>query len=225
MGLGILFVGYFLLLNFAYSYFTDAIAAAVMLYALYKLSGINASFKRAMFASAAFLVLGLSELALSVVNTFSLLGDILTVYSIIAMMRHGLIFITTLLTLLGIKELSDEVELPELSRRAVRNISFAFPVYSLNIILEAGELANFIPETVLRLLYLVCILLTMTVIVLNLLLIYGTHMRVYIPGEEKTEEKSKFGFVNSFRAHEEEKQREYAEYRLTKLKNKKRKKK
>ena len=50
-------------------------------------------------------------------------------------------------------------------------------------------------------------------------------MRICMPEDKEMEEKeSKFGFVNSFRRHEEEKQREYAEYRLEKMKKKMEKK-
>ena len=58
---------------------------------------------------------------------------------------------------------------------------------------------------------------------LNLVQIYGAHMRIYLP-ENEVEKESRFGFVNAFRRHEEEKSREYAEYKLEKMKAKKAKK-
>ncbi len=224
MGLGILFVGYFLLLNFAYSYFTDAIAGAVMLYALYKLSKINDSFKRSIYPTALFLLLGIGELILSIVTTILPTGDFTLIYTVTAIIRHAVIFLLTMLILLGIKELALEVDIPELAKRCVRNVYFSMIAYALNIILEAGELADFIAPKILVTLYLVSIILTMAIIALNLTAIYGAHMRIYIPEDNKNSG-SKSKLLSAFEAHEEEKSREYAEYRLEKLKNKKKKKK
>jgi hypothetical protein len=47
-----------------------------------------------------------------------------------------------------------------------------------------------------------------------------------MPGDEDVgERKSRFEFVNSFRRHEEEKQREYQEYKLEQIKKKQAKRK
>ena len=52
-------------------------------------------------------------------------------------------------------------------------------------------------------------------------------MRICMPGEKTYTEprKSKFEFVNKFREHEAEKQKEYAEYKLSKMANQSKKKK
>ncbi len=223
MGLGILFVGYFLLLNFAYSYFTDAIAAAVMLYAFYKLSGINRGFRRGAFAAGGFLLLGLAELLLSVLDTVFVLGDISAIYTALAILRHLTVFILTMLMLLGISELSDEVDLPELSKRCKRNIYFSMGVYLLNILLETTELADLIDPKILVSLYLISLILTLVIISLNLIAVYGAYMRIYIP-ETENKQRKKSKLRSAFEAHEEEKAKEYAEYRLEKLKNKKKRK-
>ena len=64
MGFGTLFVGYFFILNFPYCAYTDALAALLMLYGLYKLSGINENFKRATYFTAVFALFGIAELFL-----------------------------------------------------------------------------------------------------------------------------------------------------------------
>ncbi len=222
MGLGILFVGYFLLLNFAYHYFTDAIAAAVMLYAFYKLSYINTGFKRALAAAACFTVLGVGEFAITVLNTLMPLDGTAIIITAMAILRHLSIFTITLFMLMGLCDLAAEVDLPPLAVRCRRNIYFSVFVYSLNILLEAGELASFIDPKILVTLYFASLILTTAVVILNLMIIYGSYMRIYIPGEEK--EKKKSSLARSFEAHEQEKQREYAEYRLEKLKAKNNKK-
>ena len=61
MGFGILFIGYFLILNLTYYGLTDVIAAAVMLLGLYNLSGYNKYFKWAFIATSVFLALSLGE--------------------------------------------------------------------------------------------------------------------------------------------------------------------
>ena len=223
MGFGILFVGYFLLLNFAYSYFTDAVAGAVMLYAFYKLSGVNRSFKRAALTAGGFTLFGLCELLVSVFSSLLPFEYITTVFSVIAMMRHLLVFALTFFMLSGIKDVALEVDLPYLAKRCVRNVYFALPVYTLSLILEAGELASFIDPRILVTLYFISLVLTFAIISLNLVQIYTAHMRIYLPEEEK-EDSSHFEFVNAFRRHEEEKSKEYAEYKLGKIIEKKNKK-
>ncbi len=227
MGLGILFVGYFLLLNFAYHYFTDAIAAAVMMYAFYKLSYINTGFKRAMYASAGFAVLGILEFAVTVINSFMPIGGISYILTASAIVRHMLIFTLTFFMLTGLRDLAEEVDISTLVVRCKRNIYFAVPIYSLSILLEAGELADLISPKIIVTLYFVSLVLTVAIIILNLMVIYGAHMRIYVPEDEK-KKKKKSRLAEAFEAHEEEKAREYAEYRLEKLKlknNKKEKKK
>ena len=65
------------------------------------------------------------------------------------------------------------------------------------------------------------IIATLALIGVNLSVVFSAYYRICMPedqGVEFKEKKSKFGFVNAFRAHEEEKQREYAEYKLDKMK-------
>jgi hypothetical protein len=51
-------------------------------------------------------------------------------------------------------------------------------------------------------------------------------MKICMPDEltEKEDKKSRLGFVNKFKEHEEEKRREYAEYKLEQLRKKNQKK-
>ena len=58
-------------------------------------------------------------------------------------------------------------------------------------------------------------------VIFNLTAIYGCYMRICMPGErDLPERESRFGFINAARRYQEKKQREYAEYRLGKLKEK-----
>ena len=224
MGFGTLFVGYFLLLNVGYTYYTDALAAAIMLYAFYRLSSINKPFRRAAFAAGAFLVFGLSELILSLISSLGIFSVANLLFTIFAMLRHLIIFAITALMLSGIKEVALEVDLPYLAKRCVRNVYLALPIYTLCLILEADELASFIAPEILITMYFISLILVITITTMNLVQIYSAHMRIYIPDEEKEEKQSRFEFVNKFRRHEEEKSKEYAEYKLNKIIEKKTKK-
>ena len=221
MGFGILFVGYFLLLNFAYSYFTDAIAAAVMLYASYKLAYLNDGFRNAVWAALGFLLFGLAELTLSVLETIGI--DISVMLAMRPVLRHLIIFALSFFILDGVKKVAREVDLPYLAKRCVRNVWLTLVACMFSVILEATSLANVVDARVLVGLYLISIAFTLAIIGLNLAQIYSAHMRIYLP-ENEVEKESRFGFVNAFRKHEEERSREYAEYKLEKAKSKKAKK-
>jgi hypothetical protein len=223
MGFGILFVGYFLLLSFAYAYFTDALAAAVMLYALYKLAYLNDGFKNALRTSVGFLVFGLCELGISFAELLLPTADLAILFGARAIFRHLLIFALSFFILDGVKKVAKEVDLPYLAKRCVRNVWLTLASCVLSVILEATSLTSFVEARVIVGLYLISIVFTIAVISLNLVQIYGAHMRIYLP-ENDAEKESKFGFVNAFRRHEEEKSREYAEYKLEKMKAKKAKK-
>jgi hypothetical protein len=66
----------------------------------------------------------------------------------------------------------------------------------------------------------------MALIVISLIVIYNCYMRICMPEDEDMPEKeSRFKFVNAFRRHEEEKRKEYADYKLEKFKKKQQKQK
>lgn len=227
MGFGTLFVGYFLLLNFAYYDMTDAIAAAVMLYAFYKLKGINRGFNQALIAVAVFTVFGLAELVISVLGTTVPGLDFSAIVWLRPILRHGIICITSFLMLIGMRDVAEEVGLPIIANRCVRNFYITGIVYVLNVFLEIAGLVSILGPQILAYLYFGATIATMVTIILNLISIYSCHMRICMPGDDvDTEKESRFGFVNEMRRHREEKEREYAEYKLEKFKskNKKRKK-
>ena len=224
MGFGTLFIGYFFILNFPYCEFTDAIAASLMLYGLYKLSGLNDWLRLSFFFTAGFAVLGVLELGLELYGMLSTVGSSLLVF-ILVLLRHAVICATTAFMMLGIRDVAREVGLKSLAEKSNRGAFVAIGVYLLNILLESTVLSAFVPGAVLAYLYVFTTLATLTLIVFNLTCIYSAYMRICMPEDRDMEEKaSKLGFVNAFRKHEEEKSREYAEYRLEKIKKKQEKK-
>lgn len=228
MGFGTLFVGYFLLLNIAYFTYTDAIAAVIILLGLYKLRTVNKPFSAAMWVSLGFAVFGCAELVLEVCGTFAYIPHEEAVYSAIATVRYGVLLALSYLTLTGMGAVAREVGLGKISDKAMRLRYAAAFIYTLDIILEASALSRIIDVKILVTLSVAAILATLIVTAAVLVEIYRCYMRIYMPGDEDMSPKrSKFKFIQDFREHEEQKQREYAEYKLSvqKKKQEKRKKK
>ena len=228
MGFGILFIGYFFLLNFPYCDYTDALAAVLIMYALYKLYKVNDGFRYAFYASVAFTLLGLFELGVAAYGMFIPIDGGSPVIFLPALLRHLILAFLVFLLLSGIYEVADEVGLSEIAKKARIRSYLTVGVYALSIFLESALLAAFIAPKILVTLYAFTIAATLAVIIMNLCSIYSCYMRVCMPEDYEMEEKpSKFGFVNEFRRREEEKNREFAEYKLSKMqsKNKKQRKK
>lgn len=225
MGFGTLFIGYFFILNFPYCEFTDAIAAILMLYGLYKLSGINEWFRLSSYASAVFAVFGAAELGVELYGMFSTLNRGSIIFLISVLLRHVIVAALTAFMMFGIRDVAREVGLSSLREKSMRGACVAIGVYLLNILLESTVLTLFVPMQVLAFLYVFTTLATLTLIVFNLSCIYSAYMRICMPEDKEMDEKeSKLAFVNAFKKHEEEKSREYAEYRLEKLRKKQEKK-
>lgn len=226
MGFGILFIGYFFLLNFPYCEFTDAIAAILMLYGLYKLSGINEWFRRSGIFAMAFSAFGIFELFVELFGMFVSVDRGSILFLISALIRHVIVCSVTAFMMFGIRDVADEVGLSELKEKSARGGYVTIGMYLLSIVLESTLLASIIPSKVLAYLYVFTLLATLTLTVFNLTCIYSAYMRICMPEDKEMEEKeSKLGFVNAFRRHEEEKSREYAEYKLERMKKKLEKKK
>ena len=218
MGFGTLFVGYFLLLNLTYYGFTDAIAAALMLLGLYKLSPINQHFKMASIASALFLAFSVGELGIAAYEMLFRSISTPALVSILSIGRCLLIGLLTAFMLRGIAEVAKEVDIPDLHSKASRLSVISAVVYSMWIVLEAplSFMGDFIPAV----LSLIVMLATFALLIVNLTVIYSCYMKICMPGDEDiTKEKpSRFGFVNEYRARKAERERETMEHQAKLLK-------
>lgn len=231
MGLGTLFIGYFLLLNLTYYGYTDLISGLIMLMALYKLLPINKEFKIAFYTAAVFSLFGMAELIISVVSMFvPTLEEMLLVY--ITPLRYVVIAFLTAFILRAIRNLASEVGLKALASKANYYFWVSTAAFLIIAIFDL-PLFSFMPPKALAIISILLLLAVFVIVAINLTVIYKAYMRICMPGECdcKEEKKSRFGFVNKFREHEAEKQKEYAEYKLSKMKesvnknkNKKRKK-
>lgn len=221
MGFGTLFFGYFLLLNITFFSYSDIIAAFLMMYAFYKLSGINKGFKYSFYASFAFAVFGFVELAVTVIELFLPSLDIGTLTSVSTMVRSLIICVLTVFMLTGIRDVCLEVGIKRIADRCKKAIYVTFILYTLNIIWQTDILGAFNLKAVVIIGYLVMVSIIFLVIV-NLLSIHTCFVEICMPDEQtpkgRAEKKSRFGFVNAFRRHEEEKRREYFEYKVEKMK-------
>ena len=230
MGLGTLFIGYFLLLNVTYFGYTDLICGLIMMMALYKLSPINKEFKYAFCSASVFSVFGLAELVIKVISLFNpgLENEILLY---VTPPRYVIIALVSAFILRAIRDVSREVGLKQLAIKANRFFIISLIAFLLTAIFDLPIL-SFIPTKALAIISVLLLLSIFITVAINLTIIYKAYMRICMPGEASfsADKKSKFEFVNKFREHEAEKQKEYAEYKLNKMvakanKNKKKRKK
>lgn len=227
MGFGTLFIGYFLVLNFAYHGYTDAICGILTLYGAYKLSSVNKNFKAGTIFTLIFTVFGIFELGFAVYDMLVYGESPALLYSIISIVRYLLIALLSLFLLFGMRDVANEVKLRTLGIKCERVSYMTFPIYALSIVLEILGIFGIFGAQVLTILGVITLVCNLALIIMTLICIYSCYMRICMPGEtmDTQEKKSRFGFVNALRRHEEEKQREYAEYRLEKYKRTQEKKK
>ena len=223
MGFGILFIGYFLLLNIAAYFYTDIIAATVTMLALYKLSRINRPFKSAMWVALGFSVFAAAEFIIEVISTYSYMPNETMIHSAVAVVRYGILLALNVLMLSGMKEVAEEVGVHKISNKCKRLIYTAAFVFTLDIILEMSALSSIIDVRILVTLSVAAVLATLVTTALVLIEIYHCYMRICMPGQDERETKSRFEFVNKFRAHEEARAKEYADYKREKLRQKQQK--
>ena len=225
MGFGILFTGYFLLLNVTLFSVTDLISALVMALGLYKLSSVNKNFGRALLFSYVFAAVGAVELCGELVRMFDPGVNVELFITLTSIVRYILVAMLTFYILLGIIDLANEVDLPVLKKRGKILIPITFTVYPALAILSVPDV--FGNMKVLQIISFSALLLLFVAVIMTLVTIYSAYMHICMPSDNvDTDEKpSRFGFVNKYREHRAEKDAEYARYKLEKMKKGKNKKK
>ncbi|MBR2465570.1 MAG: hypothetical protein IKB38_01375 [Clostridia bacterium] len=232
MGFGTLFIGYVLLLDLPYQTLTNAIAAGVMLIALLKLAYLNSHMKRALYACSFFFAFAIYEAVIEVLSSvffISVGGIVLNTASYL--IRNVLIGALSVFMLFGMRDVAEEVGLRRLAKKCDIYSKLTLSVYVLNLTVPP-DLAVIFGGTgsavyTQFLLSVVTTLFTLYIIVMNCINIYSCYSKICMPEDNVragTEKKpSRFGFVNKFREHEDEKRREYAEYRYGKMRERKKK--
>lgn len=222
MGFGTLFFGYFLLLNIAFFSYTDLISALIMAVGLQKLSSVNKNLQYGYFSSFAFALIGLYELIIQLIGLFGSALDESALLSYVAIPRYFVIAVISLFVLLGIKDVAFEVGLSPLAVKARNCAPFTLTVYCLLAVLEIPFVKG-IDVKILAISGVLLLLASLITVGINLTVIYTSYMRICMPeelGDEDEETASRFEFVNKYREHTKEKQREYAEYKLEKMRKK-----
>ena len=225
MGFGTLFIGYFFLINITpYYAYTDVIAASVMLLGLYRLSGVNKSFFGGTVSAAAFTLLSLAELVLLLLEPFVNINQTVITECILVASRYTVIFIMTVFILRGIYEVATEVDASALAARARSSLPFAV-IFLLDAAFEMPFLAELIGNFVFYIYF--AILIALVIYIANtLIVIYKAYMQICMPEDlEPKEKKSKFGFMNRYWEHIEEKSKKYAEYKMQSSQSKKKRRK
>ena len=229
MGFGVLFIGYFLLLNFANAALTDAIAAALILYGLSALAPINREFRLSSRIAMGFLAIGAVELVLMLLDKLFFIGSPDLLVTALGALKYLSVGALSFFMLRGMRSVSREVRLLPLSYKCEQVAILVIPIYEVFVLLEVLGLLSVFDAKIMATVAAICIVCSLVLTVMVLYLIYSCYAKICMPGERQnaSEEKkpSKIGFVNAFRAHEEEKRREYAEYRLEKMRRKAEKKK
>jgi hypothetical protein len=223
MGFGILFIGYFFLINPSYFQYTDIIGAAVMLLGLYKLSRYDRSFFRATISAAIFFIISLGELAVSLLDM--IIGASDAVYYLYAA-RYISVLVLTVFILLGIRSIASEVEADELAARAKLSLPLT-AIFGAAAILEI-PIFNTLGEGAALVLGWVAftVLLASVVFVVNtLIIIYRAYMQICLPEQLHRSVKGKGGFMDKYWSHLESGAKEYAEYRQSRRAAKKEKRK
>ena len=222
MGFGILFIGYFLILNLTYYGLTDVIAATVMLLGLYNLSGFNKYFKWAFTATLVFLVFSLGEFGVAIYEFLITKIDAPVMISIMSAIRSIIIGAMSGLILKALSAIATEVDLPKIAKKCEAQIIATSVIYALWVILELP--LTFINPYALAIASLITLLSTMVIIILNLASIYSCYMKICMPGEEMLKDKpSRFAFVNEYRARKAEEAAIETQKRLDALKKKREK--
>ena len=223
MGFGTLFIGYFFLLNVTpYRGFTDIIAAAIMLFALYKLSDINRGFKLSFILCGIFLAVSVGELVLSVSSLFSLFPtDVVS--PIVTIIRHGIVGTLGAVIMMGIRDICAEVDLPKIRDRARYLIPTTFIIYLLWIALEAaaGFSTSEVLAMVLAWISLIVIVANIALFIFGLFTIYSCYAQICMPEDNtplmpEEEKPSRFAFINEHRKRRKERDEAYYREKMKK---------
>lgn len=222
MGFGLLFIGYFLFLNVTNYSFTDLIAGLVTVMAFYKLSSVNKYFRMNVVPAIMFAVFGAIELFSEFADMFGL--NMSEIAGYFAAPRFLLVGILSSIMLLGIEDVAKEVDVAETLRHVKIAKPVTYVIFPICAILEFPAVSYIIPTGLpIAITATVSIIGAFFIIIYNLITVYSAYMRICMPEDvnnDAPDKPSRFEFVNKFRKHEEERSREYAEYKLQKMKKK-----
>ncbi|MCI8388481.1 MAG: hypothetical protein HFE63_08475 [Clostridiales bacterium] len=197
MGFGLLFLGYFFILNVPYGsldVLPDIIGCLLMLSALKRLTGYcsdNRGFKYTQFTLLPYTLIAaiifISQLAcqFGITSAESIkwfTSPLNIVYSIVIGAFHIFLF-------LGIHELSKEVDLPKITTRSIRMLSLTVVYYIIELLSYTGIINKIAystakPEAVLSYINLALFILGILWMALTWALIFTCYIRICLEGDE-----------------------------------------
>ena len=188
MGFGTLFFGCLLLFNVLYYQITDVIAAAIILYALYRLNRFNKPLRVAYFASYAFFAYSLFELVLGMWALFDPLMGQGEFSGHVTVGRAILLACVMLPTLLGIRALAKEVDATDLSGRATVTTA-VFSIGSILTVLASLPLfLSLLGNDAQRALYYITLAFQLAQALFTVLTVWRAYATICMPSENKPRE-------------------------------------
>ncbi|MCQ2413948.1 MAG: hypothetical protein MJ082_04025 [Clostridia bacterium] len=226
MGFGVLTVACILLLNISWFSYTDALCAILLLWGLNKLRVFNRPMRGAFGFALGFLAIGVLELVSEGAALFgaeNLFGDGAVAVNIA---RHLALQGTIIFSLLGVRSLALEVGIRRLASRCERTLVFPVLLALLCSVLELPVVAERTDVKTTAVIAGVTVLLFVAAQILHALTFFRANMSICMPEDVDMPEKpSRFKFVNDFRARADAKEKELTDYKIAKMREKRRKKK
>ena len=216
MGFGVLFIGYFLLLNVTNYTLTDLICGAVMALALSKLASVNKGFRLSMIAALIFTAVGAVEFVSEALIMLNVIG---TPLSFVFPVRTVSAFALSCLILRGIIEVSEEVELTKTARMARRAIPFLCLNSLINLFLGIPLFYAPLPTVVTAGIFTANLLLSLVLTAYVLIIIYTCYANIGMQNSQKAPKRE--GFFEKLEKRQTERNLEYMEYKKSKREDKK----
>ena len=174
MGFGILFLGYFVgfIMFVGHLAILRVVSALATLFASYKLSKYNVSFKPLIWISIASIafygVVSVFDI-LEYLNIISIEGT--ATRSILSYPNIPMTFLFHAALLYGIRKIAIDTDVPKITFAATRNFIF-------HVILLALELISILPFTVTRNMFVLSVVVALILAVLNLILIFKCYANI-----------------------------------------------
>ena len=174
MGFGILFLGYFVgfIMFVGHLAILRVVSALATLFAAYKLSKYNVSFKPLIWISIASIafygVVSVFDI-LEYLNIISIEGT--ATRSILSYPNIPMTFLFHAALLYGIRKIAIDTDVPKITFAATRNFIF-------HVILLALELISILPFTVTRNMFVLSVVVALILAVLNLILIFKCYANI-----------------------------------------------
>ena len=220
MGFGVLFAGYFLILDIAYFLLTDVIAAAMIALGLSKLAYLNRGFKTSFVFSLVFLVFALVEFAFGAYEMLFSHSFSTEFISYGAIARYVLLCVLSFTAFDGMHEVSHEVELSQTAKKSKIATYLALPVFVFAVIAETPAFFVQISPHTAAIVSVISMLSTIAYIIFGLSVIYECYAKICMPDEDtakhNSSKKKQESFAEAYRRQREDRKEARAQIKKNK---------